>query len=528
MAGSLISSLTVLGPAALLVAYLVYRLSGVEKKAPLPDLPILGARKGEWFPKFRAGWRNALHFKQALVEADQEYRDQAAILPMAGAPDIVLLPRSEIQFVTDQPDTVLNMHVKAMETLQIDYTCPEPSLAHNPIHHKLIVTTLTNQTGNLVPDVADETERAFARHWGTDTAAFRELCVYDTMRHIIGNVTNRVFVGAPLCRDAELVNESMAFTQALALSSHLLRFVWEPLRPLAALVLTLPNRIHARRHGRILLPEIRRRLAEDDARQRDPEAAKLGESAIPAETNDFLQWSLRQGKATGDPFMWKPTTLALRVLLLSFASLHTTSFAITNVLLDLVSSKPEYIAELRAEVERVLAEHGGRWDKRALAKMEKLDSVLRESARVNSAVTIGLSRRVVAAGGLTTPSGVHLPRGAEVCVPSYAVLQDDAVYADAGSFQPFRFAEQRADESVAYLKRAAKAFATTGTDYLAFGHGRNACPGRFFAASELKIMLAHVLLNYDLEMQPARPHNRWVGIACLPPMEATIRVKRRA
>lgn len=34
---------------------------------------------------------------------------------------------------------------------------------------------------------------------------------------------------------------------------------------------------------------------------------------------------------------------------------------------------------------------------------------------------------------------------------------------------------------------------------LAFGFGKHACPGRFFAAQELKTMLAHVLLKYDIE-----------------------------
>ncbi|KAF9528913.1 hypothetical protein CPB83DRAFT_853417 [Crepidotus variabilis] len=41
-------------------------------------------------------------------------------------------------------------------------------------------------------------------------------------------------------------------------------------------------------------------------------------------------------------------------------------------------------------------------------------------------------------------------------------------------------------------------FVTTGLDSLAFGHGRHVCPGRYFAASELKLMMAHIVMNYDV------------------------------
>ncbi|KAJ7660426.1 hypothetical protein B0H17DRAFT_832480, partial [Mycena rosella] len=48
---------------------------------------------------------------------------------------------------------------------------------------------------------------------------------------------------------------------------------------------------------------------------------------------------------------------------------------------------------------------------------------------------------------------------------------------------------------------------STGTDHLPFGTGKHACPGRFFAATELKAMLAHLVLNYDVkaEVEGVRP-----------------------
>lgn len=34
-----------------------------------------------------------------------------------------------------------------------------------------------------------------------------------------------------------------------------------------------------------------------------------------------------------------------------------------------------------------------------------------------------------------------------------------------------------------------------------WGYGRHACPGRFFAAVEVKIFVATVVMNYDVELK---------------------------
>lgn len=54
--------------------------------------------------------------------------------------------------------------------------------------------------------------------------------------------------------------------------------------------------------------------------------------------------------------------------------------SITQGLYDL-AVHPEYVDELRKEVEDVVAEHG--WTKDAVQKMHKIDSFLKESQRLN-------------------------------------------------------------------------------------------------------------------------------------------------
>ncbi|KIJ13765.1 hypothetical protein PAXINDRAFT_13311 [Paxillus involutus ATCC 200175] len=60
---------------------------------------------------------------------------------------------------------------------------------------------------------------------------------------------------------------------------------------------------------------------------------------------------------------------------------------------------------------------------------------------------------------------------------------------------------------------AKHSFVSTNPEYLVFGHGRHARPGRFFAANELKSMLAHVVLSYDIKLEDnaTRPGSLHVG-----------------
>lgn len=52
-------------------------------------------------------------------------------------------------------------------------------------------------------------------------------------------------------------------------------------------------------------------------------------------------------------------------------------------------------------------------------------------------------------------------------------------------------------------------------------------PGRFFVNYELKMLLAYMVMNYDVQYLPERPANKWFGSNVIPDMKATIKVKRR-
>lgn len=70
------------------------------------------------------------------------------------------------------------------------------------------------------------------------------------------------------------------------------------------------------------------------------------------------------------------------------------------------------------------------------------------------------------------------------------------MYPDAGTYDGYRFYNIRQDPG---LEHKANLVATTG-DHMGFGHGKHACPGRFFAANEAKVVLSHMLLKYDWKL----------------------------
>jgi hypothetical protein len=55
----------------------------------------------------------------------------------------------------------------------------------------------------------------------------------------------------------------------------------------------------------------------------------------------------------------------------------------------------------------------------------------------------------------------------------------------------------------------------------------NHSPGRFFAAQQLKLVLAYIALNYDIKPIPFRPTNLWFVNTQGPPLDSKISVRRR-
>ena len=117
----------------------------------------------------------------------------------------------------------------------------------------------------------------------------------------------------------------------------------------------------------------------------------------------------------------------------------------------------------------------------------------------------------------TLSNGQYIPAGVKIEVPSYAIYQDPSFYPDSEKFDGFRFAKLRKQGDA--KSHARNQFVTTNEETVGFGYGRHACPGRFFAANEIKMILCRLILEYDfknLDGSMERYPNQEVGRASNP------------
>jgi cytochrome P450 len=116
-------------------------------------------------------------------------------------------------------------------------------------------------------------------------------------------------------------------------------------------------------------------------------------------------------------------------------------------------------------------------------------------------VTASFQRKVLQT--FTLSNGQVIPAGVNIEIPAVAVNSDDELFPDADKFDPLRFyrLRQQAREGGGSTESAAlNQFVSVSQNSLTFGYGRHACPGRFFAANELKMILANSLLKYDIKV----------------------------
>jgi cytochrome P450 len=88
-----------------------------------------------------------------------------------------------------------------------------------------------------------------------------------------------------------------------------------------------------------------------------------------------------------------------------------------------------------------------------------------------------------------------------------SIVHDALYYTSPGTFNPLRFHD--ATPSGADGNNA-RSYAKLSSDNLGFGYGREACPGRFYASAQIKLVLAMVLGEFEVRYprgQEGRPGN---------------------
>lgn len=93
---------------------------------------------------------------------------------------------------------------------------------------------------------------------------------------------------------------------------------------------------------------------------------------------------------------------------------------------------------------------------------------------------------------ITLSDGTRLPKGAFTMV-GIDNMNDESIFKDPFKFKGDRFLKMRQQPG----QENRWHFVSTSPEHLVFGHGKHACPGRFFAANEIKVVMIYLLMKYD-------------------------------
>lgn len=102
----------------------------------------------------------------------------------------------------------------------------------------------------------------------------------------------------------------------------------------------------------------------------------------------------------------------------------------------------------------------------------------------------------VATTDVLLANNVRVKKGSKIAISSHRMWSPET-YERPDEFDAYRYVRLRAEASWATKSR----FVTTSKEHTAFGHGKHGCPGRFFAAMEVKVALVHLLARYDMKLE---------------------------
>lgn len=182
-------------------------------------------------------------------------------------------------------------------------------------------------------------------------------------------------------------------------------------------------------------------------------------------------------------------TVVNHLLLLFWAGYDTTASA-GSWCMHLLAHHPEWQDRLRDEANEVLGD--GDFDMAAVSKLTQLGWFLREQERHCPSIimfTRGITREVEVGGYV-------LPKGVSLMYSPYMTHHLPDAFERPNVFDPGRWNPELGD-------KVAKA-----SNLIGFGGGPRLCPGRNFALMQLRVMIATVLRDYQLEPDPGYTYHR--------------------
>ncbi|GLB06074.1 hypothetical protein AtubIFM57258_001370 [Aspergillus tubingensis] len=477
-----------------LAAIVFWLLSPPSLNTPLP---VINQRR-----RFEIGGLGSLKrfFKDAhgLIRTGLS-QGSAFYLYSEFGPKIVLAPKHADDFRTHPALSLLDAIAEEFHS-QIRGFDPfnqDPALVTDVLR-----TKLTPKLDKLARPLSEDTRRALGEMF-TDDPDWHDLELKPNVASLISRLTSRVFLGEKLYRNPNWHRVTADYAVHTFMSALFLRMFPRCTRPYVASILPFCRKIRneIKEAEDMITPVVEeRRSAKQEA---------IREGKEPEHFEDMIQWM--EECARGRPY--DPT---LAQITLSLAAIHTTSDLLTQTLFYL-AEREDVITALRHEVVTVLQNDG--WTKSTFNDLKLMDSVLKESQRLKPHT--GMRR--FAQEDVTLSDGTVLPKGT-ISVLTSESNWDPTIYPEPETFDAYRFLKLRETPGFETVAQAV----TTSPQHLAFGLGKHACPGRYFAIALLKIILCHIILEYDFKVADGwSPTVRKYGFIWQADPVAKVSVRRR-
>ncbi|KAJ4312060.1 hypothetical protein N0V84_010133 [Fusarium piperis] len=502
----------------ILVLYLVENLIHVPYP---PGIPLIREPEGARRFSLRTRYAYLTDCQALFREAYHDYlkKGKPVVIPGFGFRKEVILPQSSMKWVLSQPDDVLNVTKAFAEMNQIKWSLGHEEIAVDGWQGMLVKSDLNRVLENIVNAMNNELKNVFDEQFGKDTENWKEIDLRSTVQIVVAQAASRFTVGLPLCRNKDYLRASLKINDLLILNAGLTGGLPLVLQPLVGTLLSIPTGIQFRKLKKWFIPLWKGRMEADLSLD---------------EPQDHLQMMLRYGQQERPDEIHDMDVMTGRLIANNFASMHQTQIQVTNLILNVLGSDSEFntIAVLRDEIDRILGpDEDAQWTKALVSQMTRADSLCRETLRL-CAFGGRANFRKIMKPGFTTEDGIPLPKGLIISFLGQPAQTDDETMEDPLKFDPFRFSRMREIATGRDEKALPVTMVSTSPEFLPFGHGKHACPGRFLIDFELKMILAYVLRNYDIafpkEYEGKRPPNVWMAEAVLPPEGVRIRIKRRA
>lgn len=485
---------------ALVVALAI--VAGIDRMrwSKLDYIPSVGP-SGR-FTSYYGAVKFIMHAKHMIQEGYEQHKEGFFKVPMIDRWVVVVSgPRllDELRKISDEK---LSFDHAMQDILQVKYTFGLEAQEH-PYHVQVVREHLKRNFDELFPGVFDEICHTFDELVPSQEHGWVKVGAFSAAMKATCRASNRVFVGSPICQSTEFEKIQSKFALQVATRAAVMNLFPKILHPVIGRLLT--NTPSSLRHCmEMLRPVVDERLTKRE---------HLGEN-WPGKPNDMLSWLID----VSSPEDRNLRSIALRILVLNFASLHTSAQNFGHALFNL-AAHPQYVEPLREEVKGVIDQYG--WTRDSVSQLPKMDSFLKESQRVSCTCLTPVVRKAME--DIMFSDGTTIPTGTHVAISPPTIFLDDEYYPNSHEFDPFRFYSMRQGQ----MTRAQQLSMTLST--LHFGQGKRACPGRTFATTMMTTMMAYLVLNYDMKLEEdgVRPPDEWLFVNCFPNRTAEILFKKR-